>query len=201
MTDAPEARNRGGRPRREEAARRAIAREVEATRAALPAMIARLRETVMSGGPSVSVQAWQELSRLLDRCRDIVEPRPDPEGSPQDAMLAALRELCILGLVGHVEADDLPRPRPGGDASQRQVAAAKLRARLRSKTLPELAAELAARREALDQEGAALKAEIEANEALAARAQALRERLESAELRYLVPHVREEKPAEPPTAE
>ena len=170
-------RNRGGRPTRDQAARRLVAKELQANRDLLPQMIERMRQLVLTGGPSVSVQAEQSLARLEARAeRELART----EKSTPTGMTPEKTEFleCVKSYLHYLDAldpehrsrlitarTDLPDP-PGSE---------------RTPTFLEVVAELDARREAILAHRAevdALATELEEKERRVRAAQQYLERVE-----------------------
>jgi hypothetical protein len=136
-------RNKGGRLTRDETARRAVAKELKTSRDMLPAMLAKMRELVLTGGPSVAVQAEQSLARLEARAERELE-RSDA-AKPQGEMAgvhAMLHELCLWKMTGIVRAEGEPVPA------------------MASMPIPELVATLAARREEVQEAEREIEAKL-----------------------------------------
>ncbi|HSQ59012.1 MAG TPA: hypothetical protein VLT84_01045, partial [Acidobacteriota bacterium] len=151
----------GGRPTRAEAQRRAIQRMLRDLDGLEPRLLKVAVETIESPDTAPAVRA--QLLMLIDKLQDRVEtlaPPPPPPDHEREAMRDTLRRLLRLGLIGFVSVRDDVSSNFDGRS-------------------------LAALRADFVREADAAEAERDRLRAALAEGEALRARLEAAELRPL----------------
>jgi hypothetical protein len=168
--------NKGGRPsaevarqKAEDARQRKIADTLTEFSEAVPNLLletaAMIREPATS--PAVKAQLIWSLDKLVSFLPAAKTPEPqtdDARNAHGEQVRAALTELAHVGLIGRAHPIDETQ---------------------RVKTLPELTAELAARRAVVEAERAKLERQEREIEARRARVEELNRRMDEAELRPL----------------